>query len=580
MSALAASRDGRWIAIGLHDGEILLWKRGVAKPRELAGHGRRIQSLKFNPDGSLLVSAGSDGEVRLWQAEGGESTLLGKHNTGVAAVAFDGHRVASGDAKGLIRLWSVDGQPLGEVSGSVSVSSLALANEQVVAGLGDGTVRLADTSTGQIVREWRAASGSIRCLLVAGETSEVITGSLTGSAARWDIATGRLLHTFAEPGHPGFRSFDLSPDERLIAAGDRDGDITVWDRLTGERVGRLAGRTGPIEGVGFVGSSTEVASASWNGAARGWTIGFGHAQRHFVSDVGRPVRLWFESGDAVVAAVSSSGRVGRWNSATGERIDSWDLGGSAALSVAPNERFAAFAVDDQIVHVVDLSKRTLAASVPTSERAIATAVAGDGNHVAYGCESGLVEIRVCEDGRGRHTSAAAAGCTALAASPDGCFIAAGFRDGSARIFDLRQRQVRVIGLDAWSSPVLAISFSPDSRVIAFGLHENSVATLHLVHAETGVVFRSCGGGGAGVDTLTFSPTGRRLASSGERRSLRVWGVDDGQEILVLQGLDSQISALAFSRDGLSLAASTGAGSVNVYSGSMPQWWWIQAATDR
>jgi WD40 repeat protein len=112
------------------------------------------------------------------------------------------------------------------------------------------------------------------------------------------------------------------------------------------------------------------------------------------------------------------------------------------------------------------------------------------------------------------------------------------------------------------------------------LHENSVATLHLVHAETGVVFRSCGGGGAGVDTLTFSPTGRRLASSGERRSLRVWGVDDGQEILVLQGLDSQISALAFSRDGLSLAASTGAGSVNVYSGSMPQWWWIQAATDR
>lgn len=578
MSALAASADGRRIAIGFHDGRVLVWKQGDVSPRELVGHRRRIQSLKFGPDGTMLVSGGSDGGVRLWKVETRESMLLGTHSIGVPSVAFDGERVASGDASGLIRLWSLDARVLMDMKARSSVSSLALAGEKLVAGDSDGLVSVFDLGTGSVGAEWFAGRG-VRALAITSQRTEVVTGTLTGVAARWELSTGKLVQRYTEDGHPGIRSIDLSPGDRLVAIGDTDGDITVLDRVTGERTGVLRGRSGAIEGVAFIGSASEIASASWNGAARGWTIGIGHAQRQFRTSTGRLARAWFDPVAGSVVALTDSGRLGRWNPETGETIESWELGGARALNVDPKAGLASFAADAGSVRIVDLARKAGVTSLPTKEQAIATAVAGASRLAAFGGESGAVEIWDFAGGLCRHAVKSDAGCTALEASADGAFFAAGFRNGKALLLDVRNRRVREVAFE-WSSPVLAIAFSPDSSVAAFGVHENSVATLHFVRAETGEVIRSCGGGGAGIDTLAFSPSGRRVASSGERRSLRVWGVDDGQELLVLRDLDGPVTALAFSPDGLSLSAHTYNATTYVYSGSMPRWWWLQSSAGR
>jgi hypothetical protein len=141
--------------------------------------------------------------------------------------------------------------------------------------------------------------------------------------------------------------------------------------------------------------------------------------------------------------------------------------------------------------------------------------------------------------------------TAVAFLPDGkTAIAACQDDNKLRIYDVATGKERTT-IDAHKNGTWAVAASPDGKFVATGGGDHLV---RLWDAATFKEIRSFEGHTKEVLTVAFSPDGKTLASGGADRAIRTWDIATGKEKKVWHGHELKVLALAYSPDGKVLAS--------------------------
>src|SRR5262249_62097187 len=141
-------------------------------------------------------------------------------------------------------------------------------------------------------------------------------------------------------------------------------------------------------------------------------------------------------------------------------------------------------------------------------------------------------------------------------------------DAKARLLLNAQTHEIAARFEGHEKFVIAVAFSPDSRRLASCSLDRTVRlwpidSLTLSSPPGGGqerIVRKCqvlGGHTEEVFAVEFHPDGRRLATAGPDRAVRLWDLARGEEVVRLQGHTDFVWSLAFSPDGATLASGSG-----------------------
>jgi len=202
--ALAASPDGKWLATGSDDGRIKIWNAANGKlTKTLTGHQGAIRSLKFSGENTRLVSAAADKTLRVWGMPAGKLLAQARSDSPINAVTWFNNpaQIASGNADKRIQIWRFDANkpeltPVRELTGHegpvTALDTISSSDAQIVSGSEDGSVRIWNVATGEVIREIKQA-GPVATVAVRRDGKRLASTGADKVARLWDLNDGKEI---------------------------------------------------------------------------------------------------------------------------------------------------------------------------------------------------------------------------------------------------------------------------------------------------------------------------------------------------------------------------------------------------
>jgi eukaryotic-like serine/threonine-protein kinase len=537
--------------------------------RVFNGNAADVRSVAFDPDGKQIVSCGSDGTLKLWDAETGREVIrfrgLGGH-LNCAALSPDGTMLVAGGLRGTLKvLDTANGQDIVKLEGHLpAVTCVAISpdGKRFASGSVDGTLKMWDAQTGQETFFIKAHAKGTDCVVFSPDGKQIASGGDDNMLKVWDAATGREILTFK--GHGGnVHCAAFSPDGRRIVSGSWDKTLKVWDVSTGQETSSFKGHNRYVVCAAFSPDGKHVISGGYDAILRLWDATSGQEVSTFKGHTGSIASVAFRSDGKKILSGGSDHTVRLWD-ADSQATLTFAVDGQQAYGIAfsPDGKHVVGNGSDGTFDRWDVAngRKTLLFNWQTR-----VAFSQDGNRIfCYGKDRELA-ARDAATGRELLTFAGATGPCNIAVSPDGKRLVTG--SFVVTLWDATTGR-ELFKLGKFNPAGLpSVAFSQDGRWIAASYYKNALTIWDATHGQELLVLKADANRGRNA---VFSPDGTRIVTGSLDGSLIVWNTATGQKVVTLKGHTREVYSVAFSPDGTRVVSGSADGTIKVWNATNGQ----------
>lgn len=546
------SPDGSRLASGGYDRTARIWDPASgASILEFKDHKFPVTSVVFTNDGSRIFSSAYyvdastpiEGRVHQWDTD--TARVISSYRGGVKplsslALSPDGSKIAAGSWDSCVFVWDVGGP-----------------SEQDPAQLGGKPGPLQNIH--------------INSISFSPDGAMIAAGSDTQWARVYRLADRQVVAELTDSG-ADFSTVAFAPDGATLALGGDNGAITLWRTSDWSRAATLKGHHQGVRSIAWAPAGDRLYSAGLDRSVRSWDPAFsGYGGVHGRYGLNN-YSVAFSPDGAQLACSSSDGTIGLVDSRTGAetlRLTTSHTKEVCTSAVSPDGKSIASCSWDKTFRIHDLATRRETANVELTGGAAFFAWSPDGRFAALALnDKSVAIIDVGAKAVVRTLTGHSKAVSTVAWSADGTRLLTGGADASAMVWDVATGQ-RVATMPArrereggHEATIESTVFVPGTSLAATASHDGSV---RLWDVASGDLVRVLMVTSDSLYRIAASPDGQRLAVGG--KFLYILDPNVEGALMRSKPTDDTIWHLDWSPDSQRLALGSWNGQIVVFDGS-------------